>query len=85
LNWLIGSNRGKRYFLKSAKQTTGIASINMTQLRGFPMVMPPLDLQASFERRVGSIERAKAGHRQSLAQLDALFVSLQHRAFLGQV
>ncbi len=32
LNWLVGSERGKRYFLRSAKQTTGIASINMTQL-----------------------------------------------------
>ena len=37
LNWIIGSTRGKSYFLKSAKQTTGIASINMRQLRAFPL------------------------------------------------
>ncbi len=35
LNWLIGSPRGKRYFLRQAKQTTGIATINLTQLRKF--------------------------------------------------
>src|SRR5690348_10681963 len=33
LSWLVGSERGKDYFLRAAKQTTGIASINMTQLR----------------------------------------------------
>lgn len=44
LNWLVGSGRGKRYFLRSAKQTTGIASINMTQLRAFPVLTPPLAL-----------------------------------------
>jgi type I restriction enzyme, S subunit len=32
LSWLVGSQSGKGYFLRSAKQTTGIASINMTQL-----------------------------------------------------
>ena len=42
LNWLVGSARGKKYFLRSAKQTTGIASINMTQLKSFPLLMPPL-------------------------------------------
>ena len=35
LNWLIGSERGKKYFLKSAKQTTGIASINMEGVLDF--------------------------------------------------
>ena len=85
LNWLVGSQRGKQYFLKSAKQTTGIATINMTQLRGFPLLIPPIDLQKEFARRVGAIERLKTTHRESLAQLDALFTSLQHRAFRGEL
>ena len=29
LGHLVASSRGKRYFFKSAKQTTGIASINI--------------------------------------------------------
>ena len=81
LNWLIGSNRGKRYFLKSAKQTTGIASINMTQLRGFPMLMPPVNLQRAFSRRIAAVDLVKAEQRASTLQLDALFASLQHKAF----
>jgi len=85
LNWLVGSARGKKYFLRSAKQTTGIASINMTQLREFPLLLPPLALQQTFATRIQAVESLKATHRAALAELDALFASLQHRAFAGQL
>jgi type I restriction enzyme S subunit len=85
LNWLVGSSRGKRYFLRSAKQTTGIASINMTQLRGFPLLVPPIGLQEEFSRRVGAVEGLKTQSRNSLAEIEALFSSLQHRAFRGEL
>ena len=85
LNWLVGSSRGKRYFLKSAKQTTGIASINMTQLRGFPLLMPPLHLQRAFSRVIAAAETQVCAHQTFLTELDALFASLQHRAFQGEL
>ena len=85
LNWLVGSERGKRYFLKSAKQTTGIASINMTQLRSFPLLVPPLAVQREFWRQIAAVDKLKSAHRASLAKLDALFASLQHRAFRGEL
>ena len=85
LNWIVGSPRGKRYFLRSAKQTTGIASINMTQLRGFPLLAPPLALQQTFATRIQAIEALKTSHRTALAKLDALFASLQQRAFSGEL
>ena len=85
LNWLVGSQRGKRYFLSQSKQTTGIASINMSRLRRFPMLMPPISLQQEFARRIAAVEKLKNAHRTSLAQLDALFASLQHRTFRGEL
>jgi len=85
LNWLVGSTRGKKYFLRSAKQTTGIASINMTQLREFPLLLPPVSLQQTFAARIQAVESLRATHRAALAELDALFASLQHRAFAGQL
>lgn len=85
INWLVGGPRGKAYFLRSAKQTTGIASINMTQLREFPLILPPIDLQRAFAARVAEIDKRKAEHRAHLAKLDALFASLQHRAFRGEL
>jgi type I restriction enzyme, S subunit len=85
LNWLVGSQRGKKYFLRAAKQTTGIASINMTQLRGFPLLIPPLSLQDEFARRIVVLGDRRASMQRSGAQSDNLFASLQHRAFRGEL
>ena len=85
LEWLIGSTRGKRYFLRSAKQTTGIATINMTQLRGFPLLIPPVELQHEFARRLATIEHIEEAQRTSLSKLNGAFASLQHRAFRGEL
>jgi len=85
LNWLVGSARGKRYFLRSAKQTTGIASINMTQLRGFPLLMPPMARQKEFAERIAQVAHLKKAHAEMLEQSDRLFASLQHRAFQGEL
>ena len=51
--------RAKRYFLGCAKQTTGIASINMTQLRALPMLMPPMGLQNQFATFVSQVDKSK--------------------------
>ncbi|MGE3488017.1 MAG: restriction endonuclease subunit S [Nitrospira sp.] len=83
LSWLIGSSYGKTYFLRQAKQTTGIATINMGQLKAFPLLLPPLELQHQFAARVEAIHGAKAAHQSVLANIDSLFASLQNRAFAG--
>jgi type I restriction enzyme S subunit len=49
----------KQYFLKCAKQTTGIASINMTQLRSLPVILPPLELQNEFAAFVEQLDKSK--------------------------
>lgn len=85
LNWLIGSNRGKSYFLRSAKQTTGIASINMTQLRAFPLLSPPIAVQLSFVERLKELAKVADTARSSHLMFDTLFISLQHRAFRGEL
>ncbi|KQB56051.1 restriction endonuclease subunit S [Acidovorax sp. SD340] len=85
LNWLVGSQRGKKFFLRSAKQTTGIASINMTQLRSFPLLLPPIELQRRFTQHAAALAEQQSSHVASLAALDALFASLQHRAFRGEL
>jgi type I restriction enzyme, S subunit len=54
-------------------------------LRELPMPIPPIKLQREFARRVAAVDRLKAAHRASLAGLDALFASLQHRAFRGEL
>lgn len=85
LSWQIGSPAGKAYFLKLAKQTTGIASINKTQLKGFPVLLPPLELQQEFQRRLGVLAASIATSVSALSEMEALFASLQHRAFQGEL
>jgi type I restriction enzyme S subunit len=54
-------------------------------LRELPMPLPPVALQRDYIRRITAIEALKTTHRAALAELDALFASLQHRAFRGEL
>jgi type I restriction enzyme S subunit len=85
LSALIGSDRGKRYFLQAAKQTTGIATINKTQLCGFPALLPPLSLQQKYTELVKSIRFTRKHLGYSSEQTDQLFNSLLQRAFRGEL
>ena len=49
------------------------------------MLIPPLDLQRRFATIVESVEKQKNRLRTHLAELDALFASLQSRAFNGEL
>lgn len=83
LNWLVGSARGKRYFLSVSKQTTGIASINMTQLKKFPLLIPPIELQMHFALAVSRIEAHKQVLEKARYSTEQLFQSIQQKAFTG--
>ncbi len=85
LIWLLGSPYGKAYFLRSAKQTTGIASINKRQLSDFPVVLPPINLQKEFEKKVHRVQRAIRKTKATSKTIDYLFSSLQDRAFSGEL
>ena len=80
---LTGEARG--YFLGCAKRTTNLASINMTQLRALPVLLPPLTLQKEFAARVSEIRAMQAEQAASRRRLEHLFQSLLHRAFQGEL
>jgi type I restriction enzyme S subunit len=48
-------------------------------------MLPPFPLQQQFAGDVAAVDKLKSAHRASLAKLDALFASLQHRAFRGEL
>jgi type I restriction enzyme S subunit len=73
LRALAGSAYGKAYFLGVAKKTTGIASINKTQLSAFPVPLPPLELQRAFERCVQSAESILNQQVEALNKATAVF------------
>jgi type I restriction enzyme S subunit len=65
----------------------GVAQPNVSgwQLESAVVSLPPITLQREFARRVTAVEALKMAQRASLAELDALFATLQHRAFRGEL
>ena len=73
--------RAKRYFLGCAKQTTGIASINMKQLKALPVLLPPLELQNEFSAFIRQIDKSKVVVQKALDEAQTLFDSLMQQYF----
>ena len=60
-------------------------NISKAKLKTLKLIKPPLDLQHCFAAIVEAVEQQKASQRAHLAELDALFASLQSRAFRGDL
>jgi type I restriction enzyme, S subunit len=57
---LLQTDMAKNYFLQSAKKTTNLASINMTQLRALPVAVPPMVVQTEFALKFKSCKQLEA-------------------------
>ena len=63
----LNSAFARTYFASSAKQTTNLASINMTQLKDCVFPLPPLAEQSRIVTQVNTLRRLCADLRQRLA------------------
>ncbi len=77
----LQSPQAKKYFLKAAKQTTGIASINMTQLRGLPTIIPTIDSQREYAEFCKQVDKSKVVVQKALNETQTLFDSLMQEYF----
>ena len=77
----LQQQKAKKYFLGCAKQTTGIASINMKQLRALPVLVPTIELQNEFATFVNQIDKSKSAIQKSLDETQLLFDSLMQQYF----
>ena len=62
-----------------------VPDLGMGEIKGFKIILPPMEKQKEFSDSVSALEKLKNSHFASLAELDALFASLQHRAFRGEL
>lgn len=81
-NYLL-SPEAKKYFLGASKQTTNLASINMTQLKKLPVPLYPLSLQEEFASVVAWVESLRGRMGESTRQVEGLFESLLSQSFGG--
>ena len=60
-------------------------NLNLTMIREITVPLPPISVQRQFAKEVAVIESQRRLFRASCQSLDALFASLQHRAFRGEL
>ena len=77
--------QGKTILQGMCKSIVGMANINAQEFKSISLPKPPLALQQRFAAVVKSVECQKVVQHAHLAELDALFAALQHRAFRGEL
>ncbi|GHJ11131.1 hypothetical protein TPA0907_54980 [Micromonospora humidisoli] len=73
----------RRQIESTAHTTNGTYKVNQKGLGGIAFFSPPLELQDRFTARIAAVDALRAGQSAGLAELDALFASLQNQAFRG--
>ena len=75
---------GKR-LIQEASTASMKGMVSKSRFERILLPFPPLPLQRDFADRVVAVEKLRTVHHASLAELDALFAVLQHRAFQGDL
>jgi type I restriction enzyme, S subunit len=65
--------------------STTVPILNKSSFSKVRIPVPPPGLQGEFASRISALRRLRLAYRASLSQIDALFASLQHRAFRGEL
>lgn len=79
------SHQGRRYFVGASKQTTNLASINMTQLKAFPVQVPSLETQRYIVDLISTHTRTLEAQELELCNLLALKRGLMDDLLTGRV
>jgi len=83
--WLLHAIRLLVEHIEALGRHALVNNVALSDLKQLRLVQPPIELQREFVRRLMVVEKLKAAHQISLAKFDALFASLQHRAFRGEL
>lgn len=78
------SDHGKRYFLSCAKRTTNLASINSTQLKEFPAIVPPLEEQSEIIARTAAFQEAEDVAKGNLRRLEKVKSAIMSDLLTGR-
>jgi type I restriction enzyme S subunit len=74
-----------RQYLGQTAKGAIMDGLNMGIIKEMPVPLVPIDLQREFEIRLKALQKVRSANIQAAAELDALFASLQHRAFQGEL
>jgi type I restriction enzyme S subunit len=84
-----GNTFGRTWFEANGRQTTNLASLNLTTLKAFPVPAPPLDEQrcivARVEEQLSAIDALRAAIERAQKRSASLRRSVLERAFRGEL
>lgn len=72
-------------FARVSSKTSNVAHLGKERFRAMPIVVPPLSIQREFTHRVRQVGQQRVSVQRALSTSDALFSSLQSRAFRGEL
>jgi type I restriction enzyme, S subunit len=82
---LLQTGHVRSHILRSAKDAVNQSSINQQDVKGIPVILPPLPLQQMFALHLRSAKALAERQRAARMTLDSLCSSLQNLAFLGRL
>src|SRR5207249_1238380 len=81
----LNTRYAKAILRSMCKSIIGMANINAREIQSIKIPRPPSELQKKFADSIRMLTAAQSRCRSSSGQLDALFASLQARAFAGEL
>jgi type I restriction enzyme S subunit len=95
MNWVCGPRLDPIYLMwsliLSRNRLLALSSgsthrtIYMRVVEQFRLLLPPVELQREFAKRVAQVDALRKKMRATVPELDGLFAALQHRAFSGDL
>ena len=83
----INSRIGREYVLKTARRAIGMVNINAKEMAGFPISLPPRDVQRELVDRLAEVRHISQQIRSGLGVADAdhLGNAVLRKAFTGEL
>jgi len=81
----LNSTHGKATLFALCRNIVGMANINAQELQNIKILIPPIEIQNSFETTVRGILRIKNHFLLHQKQLENLLSSLSHKALKGEL
>jgi type I restriction enzyme S subunit len=85
LSHLTASAYGRNYFLMCAKQTTNLASINATQVKAFPLILPSIEEQFAIVGHISAIDNMLTAERLRIHKARSTKTGLMQDLLTGKV
>ncbi len=85
LSHLLNSHYGKTQIARYRKTSAGQHTINQNGVGKISVYLPPIDLQKEFIFRLDTINKQKKYLIKQLNDMSNMFLSLQQKAFRGEL